>query len=721
MSKSKKKRLKRKKNIQKKRKYSPLLTYLGLAAIVLFAIFLRTEDFSTWQKNKAEFQYQGEYQMANFDSYFYLQAAQDLQNGTYDEINEKRRVPNGMERPSIPPLLSILALAISSITGNPLTSVAIFIPPILSALLAIVVFFLSRRLALSEIASLTAAFFSIISLTYIARTRIGVFDTDSLNVVFPLINSYLFYAFIQSNNKQRFRYLGLAILNTFLYLIWWNTASIIVLLSLIVPFLVTGLLFFPTPKPTLKYSVLALTIIASLLFLREQIFSLFELLLGIKTSSFPSNMEVSELNAVNLESFVTKSLDSPLLMLVMLAGLVYFISRHKLKALILSVPILLAFSPFVAGNRFIIFSAPIMAIAIGHAVEFLYQHKKINNPVVAPIITAFLLMLGFLSTYTTVTDDFQQTAAYENVDLLSAIKEYTPPKSDIWTDADLGYQIQYYLDRGTFADGEFQDGGEIYYYLYFPLAADNLALAGNYMQFYHKYGVGGMQELYALFPSVDDTFSFLKHVLSLKPANAQIWLEQQQKEGKLPSSEELSTVEEWLAFLYPKPEKDLYLLTYYKMTQTATWFKQGNSDLITGETKGLPLFLAFNNLTEENGIVGNNQIRIDESTGYADYLNGTRHSFQYLLVYGGGGSNKLSYTNSGELKPPTTQDDSKDDRFAFQWNKELGFGAALSKEMGNTAFVQLFLQNKAADYFEPVALQSPFYQIWKVQGDVYEE
>ena len=73
MSKSKKKRLKRVKKpqqqqanqaietaqeqvqvAQKSGNYGTLLTYVGLAAIVIFAIFLRAENFSVWKKNKKD-------------------------------------------------------------------------------------------------------------------------------------------------------------------------------------------------------------------------------------------------------------------------------------------------------------------------------------------------------------------------------------------------------------------------------------------------------------------------------------------------------------------------------------------------------------------------------------------------------------------------------------------------------------------------------------------
>src|SRR5690554_5692649 len=117
-----------------------------LGFIVLFAIFLRYEDFSVWQKNKTTFQYQGEYQMANYDSYYYLKIAKELKEGTYSNPQEKRQVPNGMEAPTIPPLIAILAASISSVTTIPVSTVAIFLPIFLASLLAPLVYLLCMRL-----------------------------------------------------------------------------------------------------------------------------------------------------------------------------------------------------------------------------------------------------------------------------------------------------------------------------------------------------------------------------------------------------------------------------------------------------------------------------------------------------------------------------------------------------------------------------------------------
>jgi hypothetical protein len=284
----------------------------------------------------------------------------------------------------------------------------------------------------------------------------------------------------------------------------------------------------------------------------------------------------------------------------------------------------------------------------------------------------------------------------------------------------LGYQIQYYLDRGTYADGEFEDG-ELRYYLYYPLAVQNLSLSANFMKFYNTHGMEGLQELYVHFPNIPDAFNFLEQILALKPAEAKKILEQKKQEGILPKLDTLSTIDEWLTYLYPQNEDGIYLFLYYKMTQTAAWFTQGHTDLKPGKTTRLPLFLALNGLTEKGGLVQSNQIKIDTTSGSALYMDGAKHSFQYLLSYSNGEAHKLNYSLAGKLLPKNKRNSTNDKRFAFQWNKQNRFGAVLSKEMGETTLAQLYLQNKGNEYFEAVDIKAPMYQLWKVNGDVYKK
>ena len=687
---------------------------ITLGFIVLFAIYLRYENFSVWQENKAVFQFQGEYQMANFDSYYYLNIAKKLQDGNYQNIQEKRRVPNGIAAPNIPPLISVLAASISSLTKVPLSTTAIFLPIFLASLLAPLIFLICQRLKFHKVASLTAALFSVISLTYLIRTRIGVFDTDCLNVIFALLNSYLFFRFAELKNNKRYKYLIFALLNTFLYYIWWNTATSVALLSAVVPLFVAGIFFYKTKNRLAKYGLLAAVLLISIWLMGEQILSYFNLFFNKTNNVFPNKMLITELNAVNLNEFIKKTTGNSFVFIIMAIGLLFLCWKLKLKALFFLIPFLLGIAAFFTGNRFMIFSAPILAIGVGYFIQMIFNVKRIK-PKIAYTITIIIVFIGIASNYNTITDKYEKPAAFENLELLSAIEKLTPKDANIWSDWDLGYQIQYYLNRGTYADGEFSDG-EIYYYTSFPLACNNLAVSANFMRFYNKNGTHGMKVLYESFLGVESTFKFLNKILSLSPLKAKQLLTTEQQKGNLPKTTDLETPKQWIAFLFPFHSDDIYLFLYYKMTQTASWFKQGNSDLETGKTIGLPLFLSLNYLKQQGSQIKNSQINLNTNTGVARYSNQKRY-FQSLSTFNGIETKSKSYLLPPEMK---FQNSKKDSRFVFQWNKKIGFGAAMSKEMSNTTLVKLYLSQEKSPHFTPIIINTPQYQIWKITGNAYD-
>jgi len=684
------------------------LSRLLLIFIVLFAIFLRYEDFFVWKKNQPQFQYQGEYQMAQTDCYYYLQIAKELQQGKYDNHQEKRRIPDGVKTPTIPPLLALIAVSISNLTGITIPNIAIFLPIFLASLLAPLIYALSRRLHFNKPAALSAALFSIISLTYVIRTRIGVFDTDCLNVVFVLLNSYLFFSFAEIKDNKRYIYFGLGLLSFFLFFIWWDTAKSIVVVSALVPLSVALIFFYKTKRNFFKYSVLGVIILVSVYFVGNEIQSYINLLFTSADSDFPKNISVSELGAVNLDYFIQYTSNNTFILVGMLIGLVILCWKLKLKVLFFLIPIALAIVPFFAGNRFIIFSAPILALGIGYFVQILFTFNKKIKPNLAIAITFLIAIIGITSTYKIITDEYAKSDMIENATLLTALEKYTPKGANIWTDWDLGYQIRYYLDRGTFADGEFSDG-EIYYYASFPLASNNLAVSANFMRFYNKHGVKGMKILYNAFSSKEKTFEFIKTVFSYEPSKALTWLVTLQQNNLLPKTNNLTSSEDWLSFLFPRQSKDIYVFFHYKMTQTAAWFKQGNSDLITKQTIGLPLFLSFSELREQGSQIINNEIIIDTNTGIGKYYNQNKY-FQSLSTFNG-----IETTSKTFGESPFGQN------IVFQWIKKIGFGAAMSPEMANTTLVRLYLMHEKSPYFEPVFLNSPQYQIWKVSGTAYDD
>ncbi len=686
------------------------LISLILIGVVIFGMYLRYEDFNDWKKFGKKFQYQGQYQMANFDSYYYLRTAKEIQNDEYDTLDEKRRFPNGVKRAFIPPLLSWIAAKISSIFNIPLDRVAIYTPVLSAPLLAIIIFFISQAFNFKYISSLSASFFSIISIGYITRTRIGVFDTDCLNVTFLLITCYMLLQFSQIKNCNRYYYLLGACINFLLHYIFWNTVAVIVLISFLFPLTIALVFYFKTKKDWLKYIILASIIVVGFCLNYNEFMTYFDLFIN-KKSVFPNNISISELDKISFKKYIEGTTRSKFILGLSILGLVVMAWKYRIKMLFFLIPLSLLVSPFFLGIRFLAFCAPMIAVGIGYIIELTFNFRKKNQPQLSYLIALAIAIIGISFTFKPITKGFEKPAAYNNIKLLTVIEDNIPRDATIWTSSDIGYQILYYLNNPTYADGEFTDknlrNGELHFNLYFPFTAKNFALSANFIQFYSVRGLEGTRFLEKSFRSVETAYSFMRKVFSKTPGETRIFLEDLKKKSFLPNPDTLTTTKKWLEFLYPKPEKDNYLFLYHLMSQTGSWFKQGNSNLKTLKTKGLPLFLALPGLKNLNSKIQNTQIDISLQDGSSLY-NHQKSYLHSITTYTNDKKEKINYPEN--IKKTTN-------KFIFQWNSDNNFGAILDKEMDNMTFIRLFLGNEESDYFIPVDLKTPDYQIWKIQGD----
>ena len=58
--------------------------------------------------------------------------------------------------------------------------------------------------------------------------------------------------------------------------------------------------------------------------------------------------------------------------------------------------------------------------------------------------------------------------------------------------------------------------------------------------------------------------------------------------------------------------------------------------------------------------------------------------------------------------------------YRFEFLKQSQFGALMDSRIAESVFNQLFLRNVyIEDYFRPVEINTPLYQIWEVRGDTY--
>lgn len=691
-----------------------VLSIVGLILVGVFSFFIRYEDYPKWKKIPDISTYKGEYQMGEFDSYLYLQLAKDISQNKYAPLDTMRFYPQGAKNPVIPPLSSLIAAKLHQITGVPIASIALFIPVFLSLLLIPIVFFTSRHYGFSNFSTIVASFFAMFSLTFVVRSRLGIFDTDSLNVVFIMLIPLCFMLWGEIKSKRNWVFLVLGWVFTLLFYIWWNTAGSVVIFSSFIAFTFSLFINFKSTQLKVKIGIIAAMLIPLLIAFGDQLLYFVGLVLKNETRTFKIVDEISELNPVTLKEFYEKTAGNLLLFLVMLLGIVWFIIKHKAKVLYFAVPIVFAFMAFVAGNRFLLFSAPILGLGMGAALQFGLERKQSFFKPLVLVVGCLLIIFSLNKNYDTIVKGYAKPAAFDNIHLLNAVNSFTPEGSLVLSNWDIGYQIRYYLERFTFTDGELADRADILYYSTLPLATNDFAFSANFINFYiSKSGV--MEQIYSIYPDKNEAFIFLRNILKNKPSEAYKVLSDLNTQNQLRFSENLANVDAWMTFLYPPSKRDVYILLHQRMLQTMSWFKQGNIDLNLMETKGMPLYLQLENLKQNGNIIANNQIKIDVSTGISMFQNQSRQDFARILSIGNNG-----ILDSKEFKM-ASGGSTIDNRFHFHYNLNNGYGVALSKEVGESVFHRLYMIGEQTAYFEPIKLQQPLYQIWKVKADTWEK
>ena len=213
------------------------LIVFSLIVVIALGLHVRSEDYSQWQQNKKIFFVDEEPAMINGDGYYYLRLAQDILHDKYHVIDEKRLVGDRVKRPVPAPLISQITALTSSFFGASLEKIAVLLSPILGSLIAIITYLLTRAVGVGVIGSLVASLLSVLSITFFERTRLGFYDTDSMNVIFPLMESYFFLRFTQIKTFNRYYFLIAGLSSFLLFLIWWNQAYIVVFATFVVPFL----------------------------------------------------------------------------------------------------------------------------------------------------------------------------------------------------------------------------------------------------------------------------------------------------------------------------------------------------------------------------------------------------------------------------------------------------------------------------------------------------
>jgi dolichyl-diphosphooligosaccharide--protein glycosyltransferase len=694
--------------------HSLLFEITGFILLLAVGLLVRVEDIADWKSHPENAMYRGEPLLTTFDGYYYLGLARDIKNNTYNEVHEKRAVPESIKRPSPPPLISVIAAAASQLTGFSLNRVGAFLPAILGLLLAIPLYAFGRYYG-GPVMGFTAALTGLLSHYYVYRSSLGWFDTDCMNVTWATGAAYCFMRFGLDKGRRRYIFLAAGAAIYVLFLWWWDQTPLIATTVSFVPLAVAIAFFYrPSRREGLIFISLAAAVMLGVLAWKgidlpikiiNEIGAKFSYISKDTQGPFPNiGVTISEQARPTFAEIVAKTTDSFPVFFLAAAGLAILFYKKPRESMFLSVPLLLACLSFLFAKRFLIFLAPITAIGTGYVAAYLWQLKKKHWAMM--IITAIFIAIISLPAF---QKDMEKTFWPKEPPFLVhgmvMAGEKTPENAVLWAWWDHGYPMIYFANRATINDGAIHSA-ERSVYNAIPYTTDNMRYAANFMQFYTVHGMAGMDRIYrALGNDHEKGMAMVRKALGAGPEAAKDIVS---RAGLEPDGD-LKTPEQWISFLFPDQGPPVYLFVDWRLTLTSHWwFWLGSWDIPKHD--GIhPLYKPFYNMKFED-MEAKNDMGVSFS-----FRNGELHIQNRKAMI------NRAILNDGMIVR-TFQYDSNSNRqnrtLSFEMFKPSGFAAVEDQHISKSVFNRLFIRHQPDKrYFTPVAVNTPAFQIWRVNGE----
>jgi len=706
--------------IEKEPRLFHLLEAVALGVLILWGLIIRLDDIVAWRSNPEAAFLGQEPLIANGDGYHYLRFAQDLLQQRYEPIDELRTIPDNPTRPWPPPLLSVLTAAIVRLTPFSLSWVAVVLPSLLGVLLAIPLYGIGRLLA-GRIMGLASVAMGLASNSFVAKSSLGEYDTDCLIPFFTLMAPFCLLLFVREKGKKRYGFLGLGGVVCLFFLWWWDQAPSVVIALFFMPLAVALLFFYRPPAREAKQFLLATLAILGLVFLWQgiqfpskllsQFHTFYEYLVAPARGAFPAIAGViSEQNNLPAADIIARSTGSLAAFVFSGAGLLLLARKRPRETLLLIAPLILAGLTFVA-ERFMIFLAPVVALGFGFMLSELYNLISFRSLkyILIPSLIIYILWTSYQG-----GASFASPFPPATIAGMDAVREMTAEDAAIWTWCDNGYPLMLRSGRATICDGQAHDG-ELSVYNAIPLATSNPRLAANFIRFYISHGGAGIRKIYAALGNDPARgLVLLKEILAAGPQEAVPIL----REAELLTAEK--TLEEWLRYFFPSSTRPVYLFLDWGTMQVSYWIESlGTWD---GRKQGgdIPLPSKLFNRIILKGLSLSNS----SGTMEADLVRGQLQldgretvPLSQAQVRGAGGIRRYEYGNR-----PVQSGDAKGE-YILDIFEEPGFALLMSKESWGRLFNRLFWLGAPVEpeYFRPILLRSPNYQLWEVGGDRFGE
>ena len=702
--------------------------FMLIALAYVFGVVCRL-FYVAWAGGIEQFYFNGEIMVNTNDAFANAEGARDMLAG-FHQAHDLSTYGG-----SIPTFTFLLAKILPVKFESIIFYTSVFLAPLIAAPLILI----AREYKILS-AGVAAAFIASISPAYYGRTLAGYYDSDMLNVTFPML---IIWALIRLADKKDENFALAPIITVFYD--WWYQSSYALNSAIIVMFLLYTLVF--DRKNLVSYKAMILMLFAvidfdayyegedlvvnyvlilklglicglyALMKIKPQIFGAktLALLAAIAIALFAAfggvnpiahwisayiirniNNEVVQLYFFNTRNTIVEMVGSDfnkfastasgntLTLLLSVAGAV--LSLIKFRSFLLIAPIIgLGALSFAGGIRFIMYAAPVLAFGFGYFVYFMLNSVQIRAWLRNVAFATFVSLVLFPSFSYILHYRPAPLVVGKAVQALDELKNTANRDDYVLSWWDYGYLIRYYADVKTLSDPGPMQSGDFIFPVSFSLIKDQTASAN-------------MARLNTEYAKMRFDKKFDENVTST--------LVQMQKDyGESDVNKFLASLDD-KNFKLPQKTTDVYYVLFSQIVDMLPQIvKFSEIDLTTGKSLGTPLFYMGLPLSERttNIDIGNGFI-LPSMTPEFVAIKGKQtpvNSYHYVQSLDG----KL------DTKSVTVDENAKICVvFLADYNRIL----LLDKKLFDSTFIQLFLfENYDKELFEPVVLD-PTVKIYKL-------
>lgn len=500
------------------------MLFIFILIAYLFSVgmrFLWVNEVSTLP----QFHWNNELMINTNDGYAFAEGARDILHGHHEENDLSWSYS----------AISQLTAFLAKILPISFETLILYMPSFIGSLVVIPLILIGRALNQTTMGFI-AALIGSIAHSYYNRTMTGYYDTDMLNIVFPVLEMYsLILALTHQRNRTllpitvsialyQWWYPGAYALDSALFLMVVGYALIFerknTYLYKIALFILIGILAIPLVSKislalilfaffhfqkelSLKFFWPIFASVVALYFFTGGIDPIWVLLKVYVVHDSAESAVAAGLNYYNVISTVREAGHIPFTIFAerisghtitfIAACIGYIMAVIAYRPLLVTLPLVgLGFIAMSYGLRFTIYAVPVMAIGLAYLIVYLsnFIQVKLLRYAVIILLTAIALIPNYLHIKEYMMPTVMVT---EEVDALDRLGKMSSGEDYVVTWWDYGYPIRYYSDVKTWIDGA-KHTGDVNYPASFVLTAKDSVSAAHMLRLYTEYTEKGFSE-----------------------------------------------------------------------------------------------------------------------------------------------------------------------------------------------------------------------------------